>query len=60
MTVSLEDTRLYRDIVRETKLKIIQRLLTQGLGLEAIADAVEMPVSEVQEVIQQLQEQEET
>jgi DNA-binding transcriptional MerR regulator len=57
MTVSLEDTRVYRDIVRETKLKIIQRLLSQGLGLEAIADAVEMPISEVQAAIQQLQRQ---
>lgn len=58
MTVSLEDTRVYRDIVWETKLKVIQRLLTQGLGVEAISDAVEMPVNEVQEAIQRLQRQE--
>ncbi len=60
MIVNLEDTRVYRDIVRQTKLKIIQRLLMRGFESEAIANAVEMPISEVQEVIQQLQEQEET
>lgn len=30
--VNLEETRLYRNIVREIKLKVIQRLLAQGLG----------------------------
>jgi len=59
MTVSLEHTRVYRDIVRETKLKIIQRLLMRGFESEAIADVVEMPISEVQAAIEQLQEQEE-
>jgi len=45
--LTLEDTRIYRDLERQTRLKVVPRLLSKGLSLEDVAEALELPVEEV-------------
>lgn len=51
--LTLEETRIYKDLERQTKLKVISKLMSKGLSLEDIAEIVEMTVEEVRQIAQQ-------
>lgn len=51
----LYETRIYKDLQRETNLKVIRNLVSKGQSIEYIAEIVEMPVEEVQRLIQEQQ-----
>jgi predicted transposase YdaD len=53
--LTLEETRIYKDLERQTTLKVIRNLLNKGQSLEYIADIVEMSVEEVRQIAQQQQ-----
>jgi predicted transposase/invertase (TIGR01784 family) len=45
--LNIEETRLYQDLERQTKLKIVPKLLNEGLSVEKIADILNLTVGEV-------------
>jgi predicted transposase/invertase (TIGR01784 family) len=53
--LNLEETRIYRDAKaegeRETKLKVVPKLLAKGFTIEEIAEIVELPVEEVRQAL---------
>lgn len=49
------ETRIYKDLQHETNLKVIRNLLKEGQTLEYIAKIVELPVEEVQRIVQEEQ-----
>jgi DNA-binding transcriptional MerR regulator len=51
--LNLEESRSYKDLERETNLKVIRNLQRRGLSLEAIAEILELPVEEVTQIAQQ-------
>jgi predicted transposase/invertase (TIGR01784 family) len=51
--LALEETRIYKDLERQTKVKVIQKLMNKGLSLEDIAEIVEMTAEEVRQIIQE-------
>jgi predicted transposase/invertase (TIGR01784 family) len=51
--LALEESRIYKDLERQTKLKVIGKLMSKGLSFEDIAEIVEMTVEEVRQVIQE-------
>lgn len=53
--LTLEETRIYKDLERQTTLKVIRNLLNKGQSLEYIADIVEISVEEVRQIAQQQQ-----
>lgn len=48
--LSIEETRIYKDLERQTKLKAAERLLSMGYSIEKVALAVDLSVEEVTEV----------
>jgi predicted transposase/invertase (TIGR01784 family) len=51
--LSIEESRIYKDLERETNLKVIRNLLRRGLSFEEIAEITELTVEEVQQIAQQ-------
>jgi predicted transposase YdaD len=51
----LYETRIYKDLQRETNLKVIRNLLSKGQSFEYIAEIVEMSVEEVRQIAQEQQ-----
>lgn len=51
----LHETRIYKDLQRETNLKVIRNLLSKGQSIEYIAEILELPVEEVQKIAQEQQ-----
>jgi predicted transposase YdaD len=51
--LALEESQIYKDLERQTKLKVIGKLMSKGLSFEDIAEIVEMTVEEVRQVIQE-------
>lgn len=49
----LYETRIYKDLQRETNLKVIRNLLKEGQSFEYIAKIVELSVEEVQQLTQE-------
>ncbi len=47
----LYETRIYKDLQRETNLKVIRNLLKEGQTVEYIAKIVELPIEEVHRII---------
>lgn len=52
---SIEETRIYQDLERQTKLKVAERLLSQGDSVEKVARGVDLPIEEVQQIAAQIQ-----
>lgn len=50
--LTLEETRIYQDLERQTRLKVVPRLLSKGLSLEEVAEILELPVEEVRQIAQ--------
>ena len=48
--LSIEETRIYKDLERQTKLKAAERLLSMGDSIEKVAKAVDLSVEEVTKV----------
>ena len=48
--LSIEETRIYKDLERQTKLKAAERLLSMGYSIEKVALAVDLSVESVTEV----------
>ncbi len=42
--LSIEETRIYQDLERQTKLKILPRLLSEGLSVEKVAAILDLPI----------------
>ncbi len=45
--LNIEETRIYQDLERQTKLKAAARLLSMGYSISEVAKAVDLPVEEV-------------
>lgn len=45
--MNIEETRIYRDLERQTKLKTAARLLSMGYNISEVAKAVDLSVEEV-------------
>ncbi len=45
--LSIEETRIYQDLERQTKLKIVPRLLSEGLSVEKVAEILDLTVESV-------------
>ena len=48
--MNIEETRIYKDLERQTKLKAAERLLSMGYSIEKVALAVDLSVESVTEV----------
>ena len=46
-------TKFYQEVEEETKLEAIPRLLKMGLGVEQIAEALELKIEVVQQAMKQ-------
>jgi predicted transposase/invertase (TIGR01784 family) len=51
--LALEETRIYKDLERQTKVKVIQKLMSKGLSFEDIAEIVELTAEEVRQIAQE-------
>jgi predicted transposase/invertase (TIGR01784 family) len=51
--LSLEETRIYRDLEHQTKLKAASRLLSKGYSVEEVAEAVDLAIEEVRQIVPQ-------
>ncbi|GAP96258.1 DUF2887 domain-containing protein [Leptolyngbya sp. NIES-2104] len=58
MGYRIEDTRMYREAKQERSQEIAINLLRQGLSIEAIAQATELSVTEIQTLQSQLEQDE--
>ena len=45
--LSIEETRIYKDLERQTKLKIVPELLSEGLSVEKVAKILNLPIESV-------------
>ncbi len=45
--MKIEETRIYQDLERQTKLKAASRLLSMGYSISEVASAVDLSVEEV-------------
>lgn len=45
--MNIEETRIYKDLERQTKLKAASRLLGMGYSISLVARAVDLSVEEV-------------
>ncbi len=45
--MNIEETRIYKDLERQTKLKAAERLLSMGYSIEKVALAVDLSVESV-------------
>jgi predicted transposase YdaD len=52
---SIEETRIYQDLERQTSLKVAARMLREGDSVEKVARVVELSIAEVQQIAAQLQ-----
>lgn len=52
---NIEETRIYQDLERQTKLKVMARLLREGDSIEKIARIVDLSIDEVQQLATELQ-----
>jgi predicted transposase/invertase (TIGR01784 family) len=52
---SIEETRIYQDLERQTKLKVAARLLREGDSVEKVARGVDLSIEEVQQIAAQLE-----
>ncbi|BAU14030.1 hypothetical protein Npun_AR283 [Leptolyngbya sp. NIES-3755] len=57
MGYRLEDTRVYREAQEDKARQIALNLLRQGLPIEAIAQATELSIAEVQTLQSQLEQE---
>lgn len=48
--LSIEETRIYQDLERQTKLKAAERLLGMGYSISEVAKAVDLSVEEVTKI----------
>ncbi|GAX45704.1 hypothetical protein NIES4075_67250 [Tolypothrix sp. NIES-4075] len=48
--MKIEETRIYQDLERQTKLKAASRLLSMGYSISQVARAVDLSVAEVTKV----------
>ena len=47
--LKLEESRIYQDLERQTRAKVIPKLMAKGMSIEEIAEIVELSVEEVRE-----------
>jgi DNA-binding NarL/FixJ family response regulator len=47
LLLNIEETRIYKDLERQTKLKAAARLLSMGYSISEVAEAVDLSVEEV-------------
>jgi transposase-like protein len=47
LELNIEETRIYRDLERQTKLKAAARLLSMGYNISEVASSVDLSVEEV-------------
>jgi predicted transposase/invertase (TIGR01784 family) len=52
---SIQETRIYQDLERQTKLKVAERFLRQGDSVEKVAEGVDLSIEEVQQIAAQLE-----
>lgn len=52
---TFEETRIYQDLERQTKLKVAARMLEWGDSVEKVARIIDLPIEEVQQIAAQLQ-----
>jgi len=45
--MNIEETRIYKDLERQTRLKIVPRLLSEGLSVEKVAKILDLPIESV-------------
>ena len=45
--LNIEETRIYQDLERQTKLKIVPQLLSEGLSVEKVAKILNLSVESV-------------
>ena len=50
---ALKETKFYQEAAQETKLEMVPRLFEAGLSLEKIAEILELPLEDIQKVVQQ-------
>ncbi|MBD2772576.1 hypothetical protein [Iningainema tapete] len=48
--MNIEETRIYKDLERQTKLKAAERLLGMGYSIFEVAKAVDLSVEEVTKI----------
>lgn len=51
---SIEETRIYQDLERQTKLRVAERFLREGDSVEKVARGVDLSIEEVQQIAAQL------
>lgn len=52
---SIEETRIYQDLERQTKLKVAERFLREGDSVEKVARGVDLPIEEVRQIAAQIE-----
>ena len=55
--LSIEETRIYQDLERQTKLKIVPQLLSEGLSVEKVAKILNLSVESVLNAVSDQPEQ---
>ncbi|GAA6618746.1 aspartate aminotransferase [Scytonema sp. NUACC26] len=55
--LNIEETRIYQDLERQTKLKIVPRLLSEGLRVEKVAEILDLPIESVMNAVSDRAEQ---
>lgn len=50
--LNIEESRVYQDIVSDTKLGIVPKLLAEGMSIEKVAQLLELPIERVRRVAQ--------
>ncbi len=50
--LNIQESRVYQEIVADTKLEIVPGLLTKGLTLEEIAQLLKLPIEQVRQAAQ--------
>ncbi|MER3436093.1 MAG: hypothetical protein C4288_22680 [Leptolyngbya sp. ERB_1_1] len=52
---SIEETRIYQDLERQTKIKVAERFLREGDSVEKVARGVDLSIEEVQQIAAQIE-----
>lgn len=50
--LNIEESRVYQDIVADTKLEIVPKLLAEGMSIEKVAQLLELPIEKVRQATQ--------
>ncbi|WP_404789283.1 hypothetical protein [Altericista sp. CCNU0014] len=50
--LNIQESRVYQEIVADTKLEIVPGLLAKGLTLEEIAQLLKLPIEQVRQAAQ--------